>query len=202
MKPFDVDWGVGDERDVQLSDAEVDRLLVDFFRGETPACLPAPPAPPSRRHIVPIRWQHFGLAAAAAAIGWVAAAPLPVRVAPPTPAVDVVHTPPLVEPATPRNADTQFAAARSPETVMTMAQTAHSIDAEPIEASVASGRRPIERRVYATELGNVEQRTILSWTTYTIQSSRTGALVEYTVPRFTIEVVRLPEAPSAHPPGE
>jgi hypothetical protein len=59
----------------------------------------------------------------------------------------------------------------------------------PLEYSIVEAIDPLERFVYETDQGPVEQRAEMRWTTLTVYEPGSGDRTVWTVPELTIEVV-------------
>jgi hypothetical protein len=60
------------------------------------------------------------------------------------------------------------------------------------DLEVSSRRQPIERQIYDSGLGPVEQRTDVVWTNVSYYEPETGASVQWSVPELTIEILPIP----------
>jgi hypothetical protein len=61
--------------------------------------------------------------------------------------------------------------------------------AVPLAYSIVEAQQPLERFVYETEAGPVEQRADMHWTTVTVYEPLSGDRAVWMVPELTIEVV-------------
>lgn len=164
MKPFETDPS-------NRSDEQVEALLRGFFRHELPEELPPLPAIESRSTPEPSGMVPFRLPRVASAL--VAAA-----------AVVLLATWALWPGAKP---------AGDPQSVaVNEEQPAEQSDVAPLgdlEYTVVERFEPLERFVYETDTGLVEQRAEMRWTTLMVYEPNSGDRAVWTVPELTIEVV-------------
>lgn len=187
MKPFEAEQN-------RARDERVEAMLREFFEQELPDELPPllqarhettqPPQQPVLRWLAPALTAAAGIAVLAAWGLWSSAAN--------GPAIQTVSNadePPnrhVVGLARTQKPKTSKASSVLSEPPPTPKQTDSSTD---FAYSIFEAQQPLERFVYDTDSGPVEQRADVHWTTVTVYEPQSGDRTVWSLPELTIEVV-------------
>lgn len=172
-----------------LREDELEQVLRDFFNGEIPKELSAGTSPCGQPPAgVEARQKRFGRRTAGLVAATIAAAGFLFTVSLARHRSDAIPNGPIVV-EVPRQSNTD-----QPVAVVDQAQPIDALEMEapvPLDVAMFDRTEPLDRQIYDTADGPVEQRTDLVWTDVSYCEPQSGANVQWSLPAIKIEVFPL-----------